>query len=140
MTRGQSFRTRLATGGILLLVFVSGVAIGFAVDRWTGGTVLATEVDDDKREGSSGGGRIIDQVDLSEIQKAAVDSILHHHRMEMAELQEYYHPRYWGIVDSTRESIKEVLSDAQKIVYDSLLVINDERRRDSSRPPPPPPP
>lgn len=137
---GQSLRTRIATGGILLLVFGAGIATGFVADRWTGSTALATEVDDEKRdEERSGRTRIIDRVDLSEMQKVAVDSILEHHRQEMADLQGYYHPRYWGIVDSTRESIKEVLSEDQKVMYDSLLIINDERRRDGPPPPPPPP-
>lgn len=138
--REQSVRTRVATGGILLLVFVAGIAIGFAVDRWTGGAVLASEVREEKRNEEGGGrSRIIDRVDLSETQKIAVDSILEHHRQEMADLQDYYHPLYWGIVDSTRQSIKQVLSEEQKVRYDSLLIINDERRRDGPPPPPPPP-
>lgn len=139
MTIEKGLRTRLATVAILILVFVAGTAVGYAVDRWTGAVALATESSgEDESERRRSRGRIINRVDLTEMQEVQVDSILEHHRKEMAELQAYYHPRYWGIIDSTRESIKEVLTDDQRMRYDSLLAASDRRRRDD--PPPPPPP
>lgn len=129
-------RTRIATVGILVLVFMAGLMVGFAVDRWQGAKAIAAEAEDrtsDPEKENEPRGRIIDQVDLTEGQKMAVDSIVEHHRQEMTELQASYRPRYRQIVNDTREAIKEMLTPEQRALYDSLLARNDERRRESSR-------
>jgi len=149
----RSTRTRLTTILILFLVLVTGSALGIAVDRrlearaaarqgeWRGSeearageTRSGTERQGDE---PSGRGRlIVEQVGLSEAQKAQVDSIVAHYRREMrklqdelqTELQAAYMPRYRGLLEETRVEIKGILTPQQRTVYDSLLVEHDQRR------------
>jgi Spy/CpxP family protein refolding chaperone len=153
MRMERSTRTRLTTILILFLVLVAGSALGIAVDRrlearatgrqgeWRGS---GQERAGDTRTGGerqgdepSGRGRlIVEQVGLTEAQKAQVDSIVAHYRREMRDLQEElqtelqaaYMPRYRGLVEQTRVEIKSLLTPQQVSMYDSLLVEHDQRR------------
>jgi Spy/CpxP family protein refolding chaperone len=129
----QRVRTRVATLGILVLVFLAGLMVGFAVDRWNGTKAIAAETagEGEASKENEPRGRIIDQVDLTHEQQGAVDSIVEHHRQEIAQLQSVYQPRFRAIVDDTREAIKEILTSEQRALYDSLLAKNDERRREN---------
>jgi hypothetical protein len=153
MTMERSTRTRLTTILILFLVLVTGSALGIAVDRrleargagrqgeWRGSAqARAGETrTGGERQGDEPSGRgrlIVEQVGLTEAQKAQVDSIVAHYRREMRDLQEElqtelqaaYMPRYRGLVEQTRVEIKGVLTPQQISVYDSLLVEHDQRR------------
>ena len=149
-------KTRLATILILLLVLVSGSVLGIALDRSLEARAAAAG-NESGEAGSrrSGGTRaegeegqnperrrlIVEQVGLSEAQKAEVDSIVTHYRREMrvlqdelqAELQAAFTPRYRGLLEETREQIKGVLDPDQRVVYDSLLVEHDRRRAEQRR-------
>jgi Spy/CpxP family protein refolding chaperone len=153
MTMERSTRTRLTTILILFLVLVAGLALGIAVDRrlearatgrqgeWRGsGQERAGETrSGTERQGDEPSGRgrlIVEQVGLTEAQKAQVDSIVAHYRREMrnlqdelqAELQAAYMPRYRGLLEETRVEIKSILTPEQSTMYDSLLVAHDQRR------------
>ncbi|MGM0668695.1 MAG: hypothetical protein ACQET1_03195 [Gemmatimonadota bacterium] len=146
-------RTRLTTILILLLVLVTGSVLGIAVDRRleardaTGEKVAPGREKDDRqdrppdaREGPSENRRrlIVEQVSLSEAQHLRVDSIVSHYRQRMRELEREledelrraYLPRYRELLEGTREEIKGVLTPAQRMEYDSLLVEYDRRREE----------
>lgn len=132
----ETLRVRLVAAGVLILVFVAGVTVGLALDRPFSEALesmqaVAGEVDDgdtDSDEGSNtSGGWIIDRVDLTYDQQVQVDSVLAYYQERMSELQRDYRPRYWEIVETTRESIKALLTDEQEALYDSLLRARDHR-------------
>lgn len=136
-------RTRLVTLLILGLVFGTGVVVGFAVDRTAGAsppaeTASGTETPERDTRGREGGERtrrvpMWEQVGgLSQEQHASIDSIVDHHRAAMRSLQREfeaeYNPRYWAVIEETREAIKDVMSASQAETYDSLLTHFDSRR------------
>ncbi len=149
-------KTRLATILILLLVLVSGAVLGIALDRSLEAKAAAVANESgeagNRRSGGTGAGGeegqnsgrrrlIVEQVGLSESQKAEVDSIFTHYRQQMralqdelqSEFQAAFTPRYRGLVEETREQIKGVLDPDQRVVYDSLLVEHDRRRAEQRR-------
>lgn len=153
MDMGQSTRARLTTILLLLLVLATGSVLGIAVDRRLEARAATAEESDPKREE---GGRkedspearerssesrrrlIVEQVGLSETQHLKVDSIVSHYRQRMRELEKEledelrraYLPRYRELLEGTREEIKSVLTPAQRLEYDSLLMEYDRRREE----------
>ncbi len=133
---GKAMKTRLATLGILVLVLAAGFLLGLAWERRLiasppeAAAPAGTEDEDGKPKERT---LIIDRVGLSPEQRVLVDSIVEHHRELMTVLQADYRPRYWALIDTTREAIKSVLDPAQAAMYDSLLAANDRKRRDRDR-------
>ena len=132
----ESLRVRLVAAGVLALVFVAGVTVGLALDRPLSQALESmhaeagepAEPDGDTGERSNtSGGWIIDRVDLTEEQQVRVDSVLAYYQDRMAELQSEYGPRYREIVETSRESIKALLTEEQEALYDSLLRARDGR-------------
>ena len=157
MSMQDGARTRFATLLILLLVLATGSVMGVAIDRRLGArSASAKEV---AAEGSrpsvepTGGeeeasersrnrrGLIVEQVGLTEIQHAQVDSIVSDYRQRMRdlhdeieqEIQEAYQPRYGTLLAEVRVEIKGVLTPDQRMAYDSLLVDYDRRRQERRR-------
>ncbi len=144
-------RTRLVTALLLLLVLASGFALGLAVERRVLAEGVSTgaesgeekedEGEEGERSGEEGASRsrslIVEQVGLSEAQKARVDSIVGEFRTRMRslhkEFDEAYSARYREILEDTRDEIKAVLSPEQRTAYDSLLVEWDRRRAEKRR-------
>lgn len=133
-------RTRLLSVAVLAVVFCSGVLLGFALDvRLAEGPEEgepAEEVRTAERDDERSGRRtpMYRQIGtLTDQQDERIDSIIHAHRDSMRSLQrefsEAYDPRYWAIIENTRESIKGVLTPGQAQTYDSLLADYDRRRR-----------
>lgn len=146
--------TKLVTAVVLALVFASGLVVGMAVDR-RADTVPdvdaqpTAERDEGDARDEDGEGRVpmYERVGLRADQEARIDSIVSHHRSSMRALEEEfeseyqamrdlqkqfrdaYNPRYWAIVDSTRQAIKAVLDAEQAARYDSLVAEYDRRRR-----------
>lgn len=145
----RELRTRLGSVGILLVVLASGVVLGVAWERRgasVGAEAAESEVrggdededrdrrgDDDRRDRR----RIVDRVELRPVQEDRVDSIVEIHKERMKALQrefrEEYNPRYWSLVQETREAIRTVLDADQEARYDSLLAEHDRKRRDDDR-------
>jgi hypothetical protein len=146
-------RTRAATLGLLLLVFGVGVLAGVAGDRLLSGDPVELlagppsdsgsdaegEREDRKASGDSESASgeegeerrrsaIIHRVDLTEVQRVAVDSLLAYYRSHVRELTDTYNDAYWTAVQQTRDELREILDEEQRIRYDSLLVENDRRR------------
>lgn len=138
----RALRTRLASLAVLLVVLGAGVVLGVAWERR--GRAPASEAavaEDDggdrdrKRDGDRERRRlIVERVGLSPAQQTRVDSIIEIHRDRMRslrrEFREEYDPRYWSLVQDTRDALRSVLDSAQQARYDSLLAEHDRRRRD----------
>ncbi len=140
-----TMRTKVVSAGVLLAVFVAGALVGAAFDRTLGAAPAETgerippvadarsDEDGERRERRRG---MWERVDPTEDQRVVIDSILRHHRARMGELRDdfesRYNPRYWAIVDSTRNGIRAVFNEDQRIRYDSMTAAFDERRMDES--------
>jgi hypothetical protein len=141
----QGWRARLATAGVLALVFGVGALAGIAGDRMlerrtsdllagvppTPTEVEEVEADEPAEPEVSSAPRsrwLIHQVDLTESQRVAVDSVLTFYRAQVRELTDVYNDAYWSAVQSTRDELRSILEEEQRVRYDSLLVENDRRR------------
>lgn len=115
---------RLVSLALLGLVLVTGFLMGMA---WGGpddapereAVVQPDEAEPERR------GRVIDQVGLAEPQRAEVDRIIEHYRVQMKALDEEfraaYRPRRGELIRATRDSIKSILDPSQRMLYDSLI-------------------
>lgn len=132
-------RTRLGAVTVLVVVFGSGFALGLALDRRLGAEPADAVADSaavgssDRRDGERRPPMYRRVGELTEVQEARIDSIVRQHRGAMKELQREfrsaYDPRYWAIVERTREDIRSVMTPEQAVRYDSLVARYDERRR-----------
>ena len=129
MITPSAFKTNMVAGTALVLLFGSGVVVGLAWDG-TASARLPEEVRPE--EGSRGreGRRrmIVDNVGLSVVQKAEVDSLVVFHRNSMSDLDMEFRPRYRVVIHDLREEIKQVLTDDQRVRYEVLLAERDARR------------
>jgi hypothetical protein len=134
---------RLATLVIFLVVFGAGLAVGVAVDRKVASAADAPvpsvvgegesrEAAGDEDEGEEDPPRerrmLIERVGLTPDQKLQVDSIVAVMGGRMSDLQKDYRRQYWAVVDSSRASLKQILTMEQAVMYDSLLAESDRRR------------
>jgi hypothetical protein len=76
---------------------------------------------------------IVDNVGLSAVQRAEVDSLVAFHRQRMSDLDKEFQPRYRVVIRNLREEIKQVLTDDQRLRYDELLAEHDARRAERRR-------
>ena len=129
MITPSPFKARMVAGTALVLLFGSGVVVGLAWDG-TASARLPEEVRPE--EGSRGreGRRrmIVDNVGLSALQKAEVDSLVVFHRQRMSDLDTGYQPRYRAVIHDLREEIKQVLTDDQRVKYEVLLAEHHAKR------------
>ena len=129
MITPSALRAKTVAGAALVLLFGSGVVIGLAWDR-TGGARppegVGTEEESRGREGRRR--MIVDNVGLSALQKAEVDSLVVFHRQRMSDLDTEFRPRYRAVIHDLREEIKQVLTDDQRVQYEVLLAERDARR------------
>ena len=132
----KMLRTRLVTVLVLAVVFSAGLVVGVAADRALAAEPAEAEVPTDSTVASSRRVPMYEQVGPNEAQKVLIDSIVGEYRSSMkalhAEFRAAYNPRYQALVDSTRVSIKAVLTAEQASAYDSL-VADYERERAERR-------
>ena len=138
MIAESAFKAKMVAATALILLFGSGVVVGLAWDQ-TANANTPEEVRRDTRGERDGRRRrmIVDNVGLSTVQKAAVDSLVSFHRRRMSDLDAEFQPRYRTLIADLREEIKLVLTDDQRVRYDVLLAEHDAernaRRRNNSR-------
>lgn len=133
-------RATVTSALVLVLVFFTGTLVGRAWgDQEDRATAMAADREggsddgDGRRTGRGDRQHMYEQVGISDAQRVAMDSIVVHYRGLVGALQresrEAYEAEYRVLVDSAREAIKGVMTDEQRIEYDSLLQAADERRR-----------
>ncbi len=145
MISQSSFKAKMVAATALILLFGSGVVVGLALDQTANASTLE-EVRPDARPEREGarpereGARhpmIVDRVGLSVVQKATVDSLVSFHRQRMSDLNTDFRPRYRAVIGDLRVEIRQVLTDDQRLRYDTLLAEYEEehaaRRRNNSR-------
>ena len=125
-------RTRLVTTLVLAVVFSAGLLVGVAADRSVAASPAVAQTPEDSNAAPARRVPMYEQVGPDEAQKILIDSIVGEYRSSKkslhAEFRATYNPRYQALVDSTRTSIKGVLTSEQAQAYDSL-VADLERRR-----------
>lgn len=136
-------RATVTSALVLALVFTTGTLVGRAWgDQKERASAVAAETGDGEGGGTADGERtgrrspMYEQVGINDAQRVTIDSIVVHYRTGVRTLQrqsrEAYEADYRILVDSAREAIKSVMTDHQRIEYDSLLRASDERRRQRS--------
>lgn len=103
--------------GILVLVatFVVGALAGAATTR-----VLAGESHSQAEHGERHHTSLLDQLDLTPVQRQHADSILTRRRKQMDAFWAQYGPQLRVIIDSTRAEIRAILTPAQQAKEDSI--------------------
>ncbi|MDE0358461.1 MAG: hypothetical protein OXN92_12130 [Gammaproteobacteria bacterium] len=132
--------THAAAGGVLFVTLVAGFLLGLVWSRTSSAqaepgaptapaAVAAEEADEDRGGETRRRGLIVERVGLSAEQQVQVDSIVGQSRTMMRQLRADYRTGYGELIESTRSSIRAVLTPEQAAEYDALL--NDfDRRRD----------
>ncbi len=138
MIARSAFKAKMVAASALILLFGSGVVVGLAWDS-TASASPPEEVREDTPGERDGRRRrmIVDNVGLSVVQKAAVDSLVSFHRQRMSDLNTDFRPRYRAVIGDLTMEIRQVLTDDQRARYDVLLAEYEEehaaRRRNNSR-------
>jgi len=128
-------RATITSAVVLAAVFFAGTLVGRAWDREADEAVAVAQdtVSKETPEQETRRSPMYERVGLSDAQRVAIDSIVVHYRSEVRELQrasrEAYERDYMVLVDAVRDAIKGVMTEVQKVQYDSLLTASDERRR-----------
>lgn len=122
MTISRDTRIRFGAAAVFAVVFLGGVAVGFAVDRTAAPPPVPAQTAGESEQDNdpAPSGWIIDQIEMSDAQRAQVDSLLKHYGKRMTELQKSFHPRYRALVDSTNQSLRSLLTAEQAARYDAL--------------------
>lgn len=133
-------RTRLTTALILLVVFASGILLGFAADGRLGAAPADMASATDPGDVDQPGTPMSRQVDPTDAQLALIDSIVKVHRARTnaldKETRAVFRQGFGEILLETREAIKGVLTPEQAVEYQRLLDEYDaqqaaERERES---------
>jgi len=123
---GPERRAHWAAAGILFAVFGGGMALGFALDRGvvepgvTSETSSEGDVERPLNSDLAPSGWIIDRLGLSESQRLSVDSVVAYHGALLTDLQREYRPRFNAVIRGAEQGLREVLTEDQRIRYDSL--------------------
>jgi Spy/CpxP family protein refolding chaperone len=122
-------RTRLTGMALLIVTFVAGMLAGTAFSR-----VLSAREPDAQAQAACDAGKrgphsLFDQLDLSPVQRARIDSIMARRRGRTDALWQQDGARIRAAVDSTRAEIRTVLTPAQAAEYDVLRARHDAERR-----------
>ena len=143
--------TRAAAGGVLFVTLVAGFLLGLVWSRTSSAqaepgaptapaAVAAEEADEDRGGETRRRGLIVERVGLSAEQQVQVDSIVGQSRTMMRQFRADYRTGYGELIESTRSSIRAVLTPEQAAEYDALLndfdrrrELEDERERGRSR-------
>ena len=121
----RDLKVRGGAAAVLVVLFAAGTAFGLAVGRTVGeagGTPGSGPLDGPLSLGPSEPSKewIVDRLDLSPVQRIAVDSVVEHFGHRMSSLQKEYRPRYRAIVDSASHALRALLTEEQRVRYDSL--------------------
>lgn len=121
-------RTRLTGMALLIVTFAAGMLAGTAFTRVLSAREpagqAATKCEDDRGPHS-----IFDQLELTPVQRARVDSIMARRRERTDSLWQQDGQRIRAAVDSARAEIRTVLSPQQAAEYDRLREEHEQERK-----------
>lgn len=119
-------RTRLVGFTLIAVVFLVGSMTGAAMDR-----VISTQATSREAKGQEERTtHIIDQVEMTDEQRARIDAILERRSERMSATWAEIAPRLDAITDSARAEIMQTLTPEQQAEYERRL---DERTRERER-------
>jgi Spy/CpxP family protein refolding chaperone len=117
----------------LIGAFIAGIAIGFAADR------AMTHDRRGRHKPRSQVERMARDLDLTAVQRAAVDSIIDGRRKQMRQLFAPIRPQMDSLMalgkvigDSTHEQLRRVLTTEQRVKFDSMHA-ESKKRGDEAR-------
>jgi len=129
MIKESALKAKVVAVTALILLFESGVVVGLALDQVANANTIEGVRRDTRGERDGRRRRmIVDNVGLSTVQKASVDSLVSFHRQRMSDLDKEFQPRYRTLIADLREEIKLVLTDDQRERYEVLLAERDAER------------
>lgn len=117
-------RRRLLGFSLLAVTFLAGTLSGAALDRM----LIAEQPERAEQRGDDADDRrsyIIERVDMSAEQRAAIDDVLERRSQRMRAVWREVEPRMDAITDSARTEIMQVLTPEQRAEYEEKL----DRRR-----------
>jgi Spy/CpxP family protein refolding chaperone len=117
-------RSKLWATGLLVAMFVTGVAVGGGMSRvWVGNGDSTGEGGQDgtDRERPSYVERLTTHLELTESQQDEVKSILAQRESDMAEFWQEVRPKFDAMRDTIRTKIMDVLTEEQQQKYGELL-------------------
>ena len=124
-------RTSLTTGLYLVLLFLSGVAVGaFGLRLYTVNSVSARNPDEFRRQYVA---KLRDRLKLTEDQVSRLGTILDETRQQHHQLMEKHRPEYKAIQEEQVRKIRAILTDAQQPEYTKLLEERAKRRQQQGR-------
>ncbi len=121
-------RVRFWAASVLAGMFGAGVAVGFVASRGEPASPAGEEVPQADRDSSPPRGWIIDRLDLTSDQRAGVDSVVAEYRRRMSDLQREYRPSFRQMMESANRALMEILTEEQRIRYDSIDAAAESRR------------
>ena len=122
-------RAKTIVALLLAAVFGAGLLGGTAVARATESRAPAAPRECDRdRDGRKGHTSMLDSLDLSAAQRAAVDSVLEQRRGQIDRFWEGEGARLRALVDSTRAEVRAILTPAQRARYDEMRARKHARR------------
>jgi len=124
-------RRSLTTGLYLVLLFLSGVAVGaFGLRLYTLKTVSARNPDEFRRGYVA---KLRDALKLTDDQVKLLGPILDETRQQHRELMEKHGPELKAIQEEQVRKIRAILTDAQQPAYTKLLAEREKRRQQLGR-------
>lgn len=128
-------RTSLTTGLYLVLLFLSGVAVGaFGLRLYTLKTVSASfnprNPEEFRRRYVA---ELRDKLTLTDDQVKLLGPILDETRQRHRELMEKHRPEFKTIQDEQEHKIRAILTDAQQPEYTKFLELREKRRQQQGR-------
>ena len=121
-------RTSLTTGLYLVLLFLSGVAVGaFGLRLYTVNSVSARNPEEFRRQYVA---KLRDTLKLTDDQVKLLGPILDETRQRHRELMETHKPEFKAIQDEQVRKIRAILTDAQQPEYTKLLELREKRRQE----------
>lgn len=127
MSPASPRRTRLIGMTLLAAIFAAGMLAGTAFGRVLSAGEPAAPADA-ACESKRGPHMILDELDLSESQRARIDTIMKRRRALTDSLWRHDGERIRAAVDSTRAEIRALLTPEQRAEYDRLRDAHEARR------------
>jgi hypothetical protein len=124
-------RSSLTTGLYLVLLFLSGVAVGaFGLRLYTVNSVSARNPEEFRRRYVA---ELRDKLTLTDDQVKLLGPILDETRQRHRELMEKHRPEFKTIQDEQEHKIRAMLTDAQQPEYTKFLELREKRRQQQGR-------